>query len=247
MSEAEPVATRTKISSSFFYGRLFLLFAAVFVFAAGSCAYDLISLPMPTPSNYISLFWSLLYATIFSFHSIILMNVLIYFGKIFDAPPANRERRKWDFPGWFLKNPFAAIIIGPLVFISPLLFVFGLSGIVFLFAVGIALYVTPRLLARGTLSCAVFLIIWLAVGSVLSMLLPNTHRTKACEGDKTVPLRSGTTAPCNEYTFIEKAEGLLIAHGQSSTFVPLKDLAPYEIEALGPGSWLIRGGIRPYE
>ncbi|NTF06544.1 hypothetical protein G6L37_10255 [Agrobacterium rubi] len=243
-TEAETVAVPARIPSSLFYERLLLLFAAVLMFAAGSCVYDIISLPMPAPSNTVSFLSALLYSAVFSFPSIVLINALIYFGKMFDPPPT--EKRKWDFPGWILKNPYAAIIIGPLVFISPFLFIFGLSGIVFLFAVGIAFYVTPRLLAKGPLGYVMFLAIWLAGGWTVSMLLSNTHRITECVADKTVPLRSGATVLCDAYLSIEKAEGLLIAHGYSSTFVPLKDLAPYEIEAFGPGSWLIRGGIRPY-
>lgn len=245
--EAEPVAAHPKIPSSLFYKRLSLLVAAVLVFAAGSCAYDLSSLPAPIPFNTISFLSALLYSAVFSFQSIAVMNGLIYFGRIFNSPPVDPENRKWDFPGWVLKNPYAAVIIGPLVFISPLLFIFGLSGLAFLFAVGITLYVTPRLLANGPVGYVLFLAIWLAGGWAVPMLLSNAHKTTACEADKTVPLRSGTTVPCDAYTFIEKAEGLLLSHGQSSTFVPLKDLAPYEIEALGPGSRLIRIGVSLYE
>ncbi len=244
-TEAEPVAVSTRIPSSLFYERLLLLVAAVFMFAAGSCVYDIISLPVPAPSNTVSFLSALLYSAVFSFPSIVLINALTYFGKMFDPPPA--EKRKWDFPGWILKNSYAAIIIGPLVFISPFLLIFGLSGIVFLFAVGIAFYVTPRLLAKRPLGYVLFLGIWLAGGWIVSMLLSNTHRTTECEADKTVPLRSGATVPCDAYSFIEKAEGLLIAHGQSSTFVALTDLARHEIEALGHGSWFMRSGIRQYD
>ncbi|SCX04733.1 hypothetical protein DSM25558_0706 [Agrobacterium sp. DSM 25558] len=244
-AETEPAAVRARIPSSLFYERLLLLVAAVLMFAAGSCVYDIISLPVPAPSNTVSFLSALLYSAVFSFPSIVLINALVYFGKMFDPPPA--EKRKWDFPGWILKNPYAAIIIGPLVFISPFLLIFGLSGIVFLFAVGIAFYVTPRLLAKGPLGYVLFLAISLAGGWIVSMLLSNTHRITECEADKTVPLRSGATVPCDAYSFIEKAEGLLITHGQSSTFVPLTDLAPDEIEALGHRSWFMRSGIRQYD
>jgi len=239
------MAANTKISSSLFYERTVLLLAAVLMFAAGSCAYDIFSLPVPTPSNTVRLFFALLYSAVFSFQSITLINGLIYFGKMFDTPPA--EKRNWDFPGWILKNPYAAAIICPLVFISPFLLIFGLSGIVFLFSVGIAFYVTPRLLAKRYLGYVLFLAIWLAGGWTVSMLLSNTHRITECEGDKTVPLRSGATVLCDAYTVIENAKGLIFKHDQSSIFVLLKDLAPREIEALGPGSWLIRGGVRPYD
>lgn len=247
MSQANPVEPSKQISSSLFYGRLFLLFAAVFLFAAGSCAYDIISLPMPTPSNYISLFWALLYATIFSFHSIILINVLIYFGKIFDAPPAEPELQKWDFPGWILEQPFFGIFLGLFLFSSPFLIAIGLSGLAYLLAVVLVLYSTPRFLAKGYLGYLLISAVCLAAGCTLSALLVRDPSTNVCQDDKTLPLRSGATLPCDEYTFIEKAEGLIIKHGQSSTFVPLHDLAPSEIKALGPGSWLLRGKIRPIE
>ncbi|QCI98624.1 hypothetical protein [Agrobacterium larrymoorei] len=247
MSQIESEAIYTKVSPSFLYGRLLLVCAAVLLFATGSCAYDIINLPTPTPSNNIYFVSTLLYFTVFSSQSLILVICLKYFGKLFDAPPAGHEQRKWDFTDWVLKNPYAAVIIGPLVFISPFLLIFGLSGIVFTFVVGVGFYVTPRLLTRGPIGYALFLGIWLASGWTLSILFSGAPNIKECVGDKAVPLRSGELVSCETYIVIEKAKGLLIAYSQSSRFVPLKDLAPYEIESLGPGSWLIRGGIRPYQ
>lgn len=217
------------------------------MFAAGSCVYEIISLPVPTPSNTISLFFTLVYSAVFSFHSIVILNSLIYFGRLFDAPPTKPEREKWDFPGWILEQPFFGIFLGLFLFSSPFLIAIGLSGVAYLLAVGLVLYSTPRLLAKGYLGYGLISALCLAAGFILATLIARTPGTSICVDDKAVPLRSGAAVPCEEYSFIEKAEGIIIKHGQSSIFVPLKDLAPNKIKALGPGSWLIRGGIRPID
>ncbi|MCL6652309.1 hypothetical protein A6R70_08415 [Agrobacterium rubi] len=226
---------------------MLLLVAAVFMFAAGSCVYDIISLPVPAPSNTVSFLSALLHSAVFSFHSIVILNSLIYFGRLFDAPPIKPEREKWDFPGWILEQPFFGIFLGLFLFSSPFLIAIGLSGVAYLLAVGLVLYLTPRLMAKGYLGYGLLSALCLAAGFILAALITRTPDTSMCVDDKVVPLRSGAAVPCDVYSFVDKVDGMIIKHGQSSIFVPLKDLAPHEITALGPGSWLIRGEIRPID
>ncbi|NTF30973.1 hypothetical protein [Rhizobium skierniewicense] len=246
MSEAEQITRSTPTSLSFARRRFLLVLATPLMFAVGSTVYSIISVPAPVPSNYVRLLLTLLWAELFSLQSVVVCNVILYFGRIFKAPPVDLEQRRWDFPRWIFKQPFFGITLGLSLFCSPLLIVIGLSGIIYLLAAGVVLYFTPRFLAQGAIGHGVFIVLCLVGGCVLSMLLPHKNNAIACEADKIVPLRSGTKVACDEYAFIEKAAGLIIEHRQSSIFVPLKDLAPYEIKALGPGSWLIRSRIRPH-
>ncbi|MES5098393.1 hypothetical protein ABUK73_09205 [Agrobacterium sp. BA1120] len=247
MSEAEQITKSTPTSLSFARRRCLLMLAAPLIFAVGSTVYSIISVPVPVPSNYVRLILTLLWAELFSLQSVVVCTVILYFGRIFEGPPVDLEQLRWNFPRWIFEQPFFGITLGLSLFCSPLLIVIGLSGIIYLLAAGVVLYLMPRLLAQGAIGYGIFIVLCLVGGCMLSMLLPHKNNASACEADKTVPLRSGATVACDEYAFIERAEGLIIKHGQSSIFVPLKDLSPYEIEALGPGSLSIRGGIRPID
>ncbi|WP_288430098.1 hypothetical protein [uncultured Agrobacterium sp.] len=239
MTKVEDTTPKELVSSSEFVLRVVYLFLCLVLFNVSYAAAAILSLPLPVPDNMALLLFALSKDAFFSQTTGVLFTVAVFWGRSFDRPsPPNRKYL--DFPGWLLKQPFAGICLGLTIFISPLLIAIGLQGIAYLLAGIFVLYSTPRLLAQGPPGAALLLTAWSLAGFFLAKLVFSVPAVRACEGNASVELRSGTALPCEDFVIVQQVNGLVIRHQKTSFFVKIDDLARSASDTLRMDSWFWR-------
>lgn len=227
--------------------RLLVTLAAVVMVRIGSSLYGTMNVPFPNSAYNASLFFALLIPNLLSLQSLVLLNIFIYLGRTLRPATPLEKQWSWDWADWLIKKPPAAAIVGPLIFVSPLLFLFGLWGIALFIVMGVVFYLTPRLLAQGVPGQLLFLTLSLGGGYSYTAWLPPHLTVHACNKDKPVVLRSGEAIPCEAFVFLEEAKGMIVSFNQKTRSVLIQDLAPSAVDALGPNGSRVLSGITPVD
>lgn len=246
MAQVEGTAEEATLAAWEIGLRLLYVLLWLVLFCVGYGVAAMLSLPLDPPRNWGSLLYALTKTEFLSLQTLVLFTVATHFARSFTPPPPG-QRLATGFSQWLVKQPFAAIFFGLMIFISPWLIVIGLSGIAYVFAAGLVLYMTPRLLAYGPAGAALLSGAWAMAGFLLAQLtfaVPSVH---TCKDDKPLDLRSGLAIPCEDFVFLQDIDAFVIRNEKSAVFVKATDLAPSASKTLGSNELLLSFKMSPLD